>query len=401
MLYHSTQDQCLRAANLFYSPAANSVMKIFMTCLLFLIYSSPVLPSASAQEPALVEALRLSSAGNQSAALAIFDDLLKKNPDHLLARLGRAYARSWQGRQKEAQEDFAVVLQKSPSHAEAQIGMAYSLAWSGKGRAAREAFSRAEKISPRQIDPAKARRMLRELPAFFEVSLWGGATAIAGEDGLGIRLAELALWPAQNFRVWAKYDNALSLDNSVLLREGKDVAAISLGSLVNWKKHYTTRVEVGRRELPNDIAQTLVQLEQVFYFRGGAALKIGGFTGPREDDRGERLFYTGFNFPLTPKFRVEPVYFYAKTTGVENKENRFLLAGEYQFTNGWRLNAGAAFGKSNTELPSTTGNLWAGHLMLTAPLGAWHWAYFLFRHEDLAADNISVISGGIRFRVER
>lgn len=138
----------------------------------------------------------------------------------------------------------------------------------------------------------------------FEANVWGGYTAFAdaanapassraGEGGL--RSAELSLWPTASVRVFARYDNTLSLDNLALIRAGRRLPLYRGGAQVDWAGRFTTVGHVSHRTLPGGIDQTMYGGEQVVFIPGGTALKAGGWIGPRSDNVTEWLAHAGVN----------------------------------------------------------------------------------------------------------
>lgn len=444
-----------------------SLLAPFWLVVVFVIFSTPF-SSAVAVVDTIQEAARLSLAGDHAAAEAIYDRLLKADPNNIQARVNRGHTRSQQGKYKAAQEDFLVVLKANPKNvdvltdlgyifawsgeyakaeerfrqtlqiepsridakkglafvslwsgdakeailrfekitkehprdAEAAVGLAQALLAAGHHRRARKAFRHALVLEPGRTDAMQGLEAVRDAPSPLEFTLWGGHTFDGGDTGL--RSAEMAGWPAQDIRLWIRYDNALSLDNPGLVRKGEEIPSIHVGGLTNWMKNFTTRLELGQRELEDNIDQTLYQGEQIFYLPRGISMKLGGFLGPRDDDNTDWNIYTGLGFPFGPRSRFEPTLFYTKTDELEEKEWRLLLSGEYRFNRGWRVVSGIAFGRLESDLPGASENLWGGYLMTLAPLGEAHRAYLLFRYEEPAnADPFAIVALGFTLRLER
>ncbi len=329
-----------------------------------------------------------------------FQQALRIDPARLDAEKGLAFASLWRRDAELAVSRFSRITKKAPDDAEAAVGLGQAWLAAGRHRSARRAFNSALDLEPGRKDALEGTEGVRDAPAPLELSLWGGHTFNGGDTGL--RTAEIAGWPSPDLRLWVRYDNALSLDNPALVREGEDIPSLYGGVLANWGKRYTTRVEIGRRELPGDVDQMLYQAEHVTYLPQAKSLKIGGLFGPRDDDGDDWNLYAGVGFPYGPRLRIEPTLFYTKSAGVDEHEWRLLLPGDYRFNHGWRLGGGLAWGNIDSEVPGASGNLWAAHVLAIAPVGEAHRAHLLLRHEAPAnAPDFTVIGIGITFRLER
>jgi len=433
--------------------AAKPDAALFFTTVALILAFFPV-RTAVGEEVSLDEAARLAVSGEYAAAEERYSRLLEAEPDRLEARLGRAHVRSWQGKHASAEEDFLAVLKKEPENVDALTGLGYSLAWSGRLREGEERFRQSLRIEPGRRDALdgieivrkaeekgpdgaeaaarlgweklasghhrQARRAflqalalepdrpdalvgiaaVRRAPTPLEISVWGGHTFNGGDTGL--RSLELAGWPSRDLRLWSRYDNALSLDNPALVRQGKKIPSLFAGGLANWREKYTTKLEVGLRELPDRIGQILSLAEQVIYLSEGRLIKAGGLLGRRDDGRTDWNAYLGFGFPASPRLRLEPTLFYTRTGVFDENEKRFLLVGEHQFERGERIGAGVALGKFESELPGASGGLWAAHLIGMLPLGNAHHASFLIRRETPPnGEAFTTIALGLTFRLER
>lgn len=320
-----------------------------------------------------------------------FKKALEIAPNNMDARKGLAYTYFWRGDKEQAQEQFANLIDEAPQDAEVHVGLGQVHLQRGHYGAARNAFQKALTLDPGRQDAVSALNMLQRLPGRLEVNVWGGNTTYSDDNKLGLRQAEVAFWLNRDVRIWGRFDNALSLDNLGLIQSDEDVPAFYAGGMANWNRRFTTKLEIGRRELPGDVAQTLFNVEQVVHFAGGFALKAGSYIGPREDDRTEWLAYTGVNIPVGNGLRLEPNYYYANITDSDDEQHRFVLNSEFRLQNGISFLPGLLLG--HAEAASSSGTIYGGHLMTAAPIGA-HTGYFLVRYEDPLQESFWVVALG-------
>jgi tetratricopeptide (TPR) repeat protein len=345
-------------------------------------------------------------AGNYAEAEARFREALRIAPDNEDADKGLAYVALWRGDAREAARRFQGVTERHSRDAEAQVGLGQSYLRLEEPDRARAAFERALAIDPQRRDAREALRVARaSTRPLIELTAWGGYTAFSNEPSLpaisgngnselGIRFAEIAYWPARNVRVWAQYENGLTLDNIAYVRAGETAPAYYVGGFVSYRGRYTTRLETGIRDLPGDVRQSLVRAEQVVTFPSAAAIKFGGWLGPRSDHTTEWLAHAAVSWPVTQRFRIEPTFFYSRSGAPGASEQRLLLFGEYAFANGWKLGSGIAGGRADPGsaprlLPidpltrdQDTQNLWDAFVITEVPVGT-HRGHFLLRHQQI------------------
>lgn len=244
-----------------------------------------------------------------------------------------------------------------------------------------------------------------------EASVWGGYTGFSGSGGPGtssrsgeggVRSVELAHWPSDRLRLFARFENTLSLDNLELIRAGRSVEQYSGGALFDWGGRFTTVAQAGHRRLPGDVSQTLVSAEQVLYLPGGAAVKAGGQAGPRDDGRTEWLVLAGTNVPVVSRLRLEPTVFLSGTGRAGESQWRALLVGEVALERGLRIGAGLAGGRNESADAAFTGRVWDSHARVTLGIGDLHRVHLLLRHEEAAgARPLTTISAGVSVGLPR
>ena len=325
-----------------------------------------------------------------------FRQALAVVPGQLEASKGLAYVALWRGDAKEAIRRFEAVVAQAPRDAEAQVGLGQAYLAAGHRWSARTAFERAEQIEPGRGDAKEGREATRLWNPVAEVTFWGGNTWFQkkGSSEAGLRFAEFAAWPARSLGVWFQLDNGLSLDNLGLVQANQALRTFYAGGLLNWRQHYTTRLEAGWRELPGTISQRIVRGEQVVFLPHAYTFKAGWWVGPREDGRVEWVTHTGIGVPLAERFRLEPTLFYSRSGLADERQWRLLLSGEYTLPKGWRLGGGLAGGESRT-IARGSHPLVDGFIRVSAPVSEFSRVHLLFRREAPGAGNaITVFAFG-------
>lgn len=226
--------------------------------------------------------------------------------------------------------------------------------------------------------------------ALLEAHAWGGYSAFLDAPsgpasdkagGTGLRMVELAVWPARSLRLFGRYDNSLSLDNLTLLRAGRRVPTWSGGALLNWNEHHATVAHAGRRSLPGGVRQVLVGMEQVAYLHNGMAVKAGADVGRGTDDRTEWVAHAGVNVPVHGGLRMEPVVFYARSGYPGESQWRALVAAEQSFGRRASLGLGVASGRIRGSTSGLDGTVWDSYARLSLGVGGRSKAHVLARHE--------------------
>lgn len=288
-----------------------------------------------------------------AAAQLDFNAALAQQPDHLGALVGLGHALAWSGRHADAMATFERALAVAPDNVDAQRGAAFTELWRGNPAASFTRFERLLAQAPQdkgaQDGIAQARAALASKGPRYEASLWFGRTRLpGGQSETGLRFAELALWPYEDLRLFARYDDGLSRDNAALVRADRSVALKSAGGYLRWRERYGTLLEFGARSFPDGDDQRIYRVEQSFYLDRGYEVKVGGWYGPR-DNRNEWLSYVGGAIPLAENWRFEPTFFYSRNGLADGSEWRLLLATNYDFRNGWELGAGVAGGRAHAQ----------------------------------------------------
>ncbi|MFQ5598760.1 MAG: tetratricopeptide repeat protein [Nitrospiria bacterium] len=372
--------------------------------------------------------------GRQKSAQSDFLAALKADPRNTDALVGLGYSYAWSGDHDRAETRFQEALQVDPSRGDAKKGAAYNALWGekiqeaihrfqtitrdnpedtealvGLGRAfleadrtaeAKKAFEETLRIAPGNKDARQGLEALRHSPPHLDLSLWLGHTSHGG--GTGLRTLEISGLIKRDLRLWARYDNALSLDNPALVREGRKIPSYFIGALINWGKIYTTRLEIGTRELRDEIDQDLFQGEHVVYLPEGYSLKFGGLLGPKENDGTDWNVYTGIGIPLKPHLSLYPTFYYTKTGGIDETEWRILLPVEYRFREGWRAGVYPLLGHVSSVIPNASGTVWGFSSVLSAPLRKDHEGHLLIRYEEpVSSRAFTIVALGITLKLGR
>lgn len=188
-----------------------------------------------------------------------------------------------------------------------------------------------------------------------DATILGGVTTGGGEDArAGLRFVEVAVSPSERTRVWAQYDDTLSLDSSALSRAGTRAPAWYAGGLASYGGRWITRLEAGWRRLDGDVDQGIVRGEQVLVL-GDSALKAGAWVGPREDDRVETILHAGASIGLGDRLSLEPTAFYARSGLEDEQELRVLLGATWRLRGGAEVGGGAAVGRFSSPVPGADG----------------------------------------------
>lgn len=244
-----------------------------------------------------------------------------------------------------------------------------------------------------------------------EANLWGGYTTFADTPGslasagaaqTGLRSAEVSLWPSRSLRLFARYDNTLSLDNLALIRAGRSIPLYRGGAQLDWGGHFTTVLDAGHRTLPGSISQTMLSAEQVLFLPAGLAIKAGGWIGPRSDARTEWLGHGAVSLPVGPRLRLEPTIFVARSGIAGESQWRGLLAGEARLTSRITAGGGAALGRNTSVDPALTGDSQSAFARLSLAITRMQQIHLLVNREAApGANTLTTFAAGLSLGVPR
>lgn len=333
-----------------------------------------------------------------SEAETTFKRALGVAPDNVGAQKGLGYAYLWSDRSNEARTIFEQVAAANPSDAEARTAIAQADMQSGRTRSAIRSYKEALQLEPSRTDAIQGLRAAYGAPALIELSVWGG-TASGGGDA-GLRLVELASWINEATRIWARYDNSLSLDNPALARSNLDARTYYGGVLRKFGEAWFGLFEFGYRDLPAGANQEIYKAE-VTNLSNNRAAKLGGQISPHSDGYTDELVYAGYNFPLGERWRVEPTAFYSNTGGANDDEYRGVLFAEYKAPKGWTIGGGAGGGYINSNIPDGSGGVFVANALASVPVGGYHSLYASVRYEDNPFNDFVVAQVGVTLRLPR
>jgi hypothetical protein len=374
-----------------------------------------------------------------SSARDDFQMILHNDPNNLSAINGLGYIDAWSGNYKGAEENFKDALRIAPGQPDAERGLAYTALWSGDGDEAVLRFSKLREKYPNDVEiavglgqshlragsPSKARSAFKEAlelepnnqaaanglhaaeraKPLMELTLWGGLTwftsitDVTDNPQAGIRLGEIAVNAMPNLRFWFQYDNGLGMDNLVLSREARGFPAYYIGGFYNYSPMFTSRLELGWRDLPGQTGQRLIRAEQVAMFPNRYVAKAGAFIGPRDDDRIEWIAYGAVGVPVNENFKIEPTFFYSRSGLPAQHQWRLLVSGEYFLKDGMILGGGIAGGQEKVFDGSS--GIYDIFFRVTAPLKGMNTLHALVKRESASEhEAITVISVGYTLGIE-
>lgn len=342
----------------------------------------------------------LAWAGAYDDAERRFSQALDLDPESRDAAKGRAYVALWRGDEVEAARRFTTLSARAEGDGEAAVGLGRALLAAGRPGEARAAFERALAIEPGRADAREALLAFRPFRPRVDVTVLGGVSALGGDRESGVRFAELGLSPADGARVWAQYDDTLSLDGAIA-RSGERAPALLAGGLLRYGDRHTSRLEAGWRTLPGGVGEALVRGEQVLDLARGAALRLGAFGGFRDGGPTEATFHLGATMPARRDFRLEPTLFYGRSGRPGEHDVRALLAGTYRLSGRAEIGGGVASGWTFAAAGRDGAPLGL-FLRGTAALGARARGHLLLQRErpaagpalTVAAVGLTVTAGG-------
>ena len=142
--------------------------------------------------------------------------------------------------------------------------------------------------------------------------------------------------------------------------------------------------------------QWLARGEQEVGLGPVATLKLGGWIGPRDDDRTEGALHGGVSLALGRHLKVEPVIFQAWSGVAGERQLRGLLAAEWAFDSGVTVGAGASTGRARSPLPAADGHPSGAYARLGVPLGrGWSGQALLSRERPVGAPDLTLLALGL------
>ena len=366
-------------------------------------------------------------AGKHDAAQADYSKVLARDPQNLEALTGLGYSYAWNKQYGEAERTFKAALALAPENAGAVKGLGYTYLWSGRNREALAQFQSAAARWPRDaeiqvaiakaqaglgersaarasyqaalsIDPTRndAREGLRSLQDggrrhWGEVQVWAGTTS---NGDTGLRSVEVAYMPADDWRLWVRYDNTLSLDNPALARAGVEAETYFAGALHRFDENWYGLVEVGYRDLPGGADQEIFRVEGT-HVNGGHVKKLGLQVSPHSDGYTDTLVYASYGFDVAKGWRLEPAVYYSDSGASDDKEWRGVLHLEYKDEDGWSAAVGVGGGTIESNIPGNDGGVFVADARVSVPIADDYEVHVAVRHEEAPQNDYTIVMVGL------
>lgn len=383
-------------------------------------------------EPKNIRALNgkgtaLSWMGNLTAAQQVYKKALSLEPNNVESLTGLGYAYAWDRQDTKAIQSFLHAIAIDPTSIGAQKGLGFAYLWSGQyqqsitqfsilreqypqdpephagigqahlalghSRRAKQSFDQALSLEPDRDDARNGRRDAYLQKARGDLAIWYGTTS--GGDS-GVRLVEGSAWINKQTKVFAIYDNSLSLDNPTLARNDEKAETYELGLFREFNKQWLGTASIGYRDLPNKEHQNVYKAE-VARFIGAKIIKLGAQVSPHSEDFTDHVYHFGFGFPVTDQWRLEPILYISETGGTNDDEWRAVLNADYVSVDGWKLNLGAGYGDIDSAISGASGSVKVINATATIPVG-FHRLHFTTRHEDSPTNDFTVLMVGFTLR---
>ncbi len=340
----------------------------------------------------------LAWAGIYVKAESMFRKVLVIEPLNMDAVKGLAYLALWKGKGKLAVNRFNRLLKDSTAPADLYIGVGHAHLLAGRQKEARHSFDIANSMQPSHSGSKELLQAVQASPGFLEISVYGGYTQFESSNIWGLRSAEVAVQPNSFYRVWARYDNTLSLENFALVQNRENSEAYFAGGLVNWNKYLTTKLEGGYRNSPEGSDEQLILLEQQVFLKNKLILKGGGFVS-LADQQNVWTSFGGISVPIMDGWSLEPLFYYTRPSKGNTKEQRLVLNSYTQLGKGYQISIAGIYGAiSGAE--GLDENIYGGSVAWMIPFAKKHWINVLLRYETGLQELLSA-SLGFKYRIER
>ncbi len=380
-------------------------------------------------------AYNYSWAGRYDKAKKVFDQVLAISPNLPEALIGKGYNLAWAGEYAAAKSPFQVLEKVQPGSWEAKKGLGYVYLWQGNSAVAIRYFEELILAFPQQIefyialaqaylqnDQIRLARIAlqsglgiepghpvaRELlnntyqqAPLLDLDVLTGYSVTDGMSSFGLRTLQMSGRVNKSLRLFARYDNSLSLDLASLVRQNREAQAITAGGVAKWNHRLTTRLDYGVRLLPEGVRQQVLSVEQVVFLPGNMALKAGGFLGLSKQIDNEWMMYVGVRAPVGKFYAIEPHYFYARVENNPRPESRIMLNNQFRLPKGYEINLGALYGKSSIRAENGSNNVHGAYCSAVLPFSRYIWGLASLRREKGPFVSLTVVSAGIKWRLEK
>lgn len=369
--------------------------------------------------------------GDHEMAQKYYRQVLNQQPDNLEALIGLGYDYAWSRQFVEADAQFSRALEIAPTNIGAQKGQAFSYLWNdqpqktldilqslevqlpddaeilaAKGQAymalsqneaAIDAFERALQISPGRADAVSGIASIKQQKKTFDIVAWLGDTSDGGDTG--IREIILGYSLKNDLRVWARYDNSLSLDNPALVRSGADAETYYFGAQNKLTKNWLGNLEVGSRNLPNKAGQKIYKVEAINIKQNRHVFKLGGQLSPHSDNYTDKLIYSAYGFPVNNRWRLEPSVYLSSSGAIDDREIRAVVFGEYQDPGRWSFGVGAGVGRISSDNAAAEGSVVSKNILFSYPISQKNKLNLSARHENSPSNSYTTMLVGIAIQL--
>jgi tetratricopeptide (TPR) repeat protein len=335
-------------------------------------------------------------AGDYQYARRSFEHALASSPENFEAQKGIAYVSLWSGDADLARSQFAELQQSNPADAELSVGLGQALLAAGDSRAAQSAFDTALQLDPGRADASSGRMAALNGAPKFDASAWYGSTSNADS---GLRLVELGWQAGRDTRLFARYDDSLSLDNPEISRRGETARTYLAGVQHRINSNFAALFEAGVRQLP-DGDQQLYRAELALDNLPGR-VALGTQLGKHELGYDDNLLYLGIGIPVGERWQIESNNYFS-TVGVnEDEEWRSVLNFSYATDNGWNAMVGGGVGEVDRSGQQNSERVNVVHAMVSMPVFGYHRLHFVLRNEDVEGDSFNTAMIGFTYRLPR
>ena len=334
--------------------------------------------------------------GDFSYAQSYFDRVLALEPGNHEARKGSAYVALWSGDAETARSRFAELAADRGTEPELSVALGQARLQLGESKAAYSAFDRALQLDPDSRAAVAGRVAALNAAPRFEAAAWYGSTSSADS---GLRLVEMGWWAGRDTRLFARYDDSLSLDNPAIVRRGESARTYLAGAHHAVNDKLGVLLEAGVRQLP-DGDQNLYRAEIVLNNLPGK-VTLGTQIGDHELGYTDSLYQIGIGVPFAGRWQVESNNYFSTVGADKDDEWRSVLNVLYTADSGSNAMLGAGVGEVDRGGLQNKESVRVAHAMLTIPVFGYHRVHLALRNEDLPRNSINVAMLGFTFRLPR
>jgi hypothetical protein len=226
-----------------------------------------------------------------------------------------------------------------------------------------------------------------------EVSVWAGASS---SGGAGLRAVEASAWLADDWRVWAVYDDSLNIDDPSLRRQGDETEGYFAGVMHQFHANWQGVVEAGYRHQPGGRHQNIYTAE-ILHLDDGDVTRLGLQINPHSAGFTEEFVIASHRMRVAPGWSVEPTAIYGRLGRFEDEEWRGILRVEYR-GEGWGALAGIGGGAIDSVFRDDSGGVFVADARLSVKVLGDHEVHVALRHEELPRFENTLVMVGVTVR---